>query len=289
MCEGATELVLTPTLIEWGCDEDLWSETRNKQALLDLAEAGNEAKGRQRIEFLKAAIAKGSDGSAAPTSQRVPNHGPYRLLGPAPEGVDVASVEELLEKRSDHKAERDFESADAIQAQLSAIGVYLDDRKRTWEAARAPNGGFTLKGQPPEGVDVSAVEAILAKRRDAKKSKDFEAADELQAELLAMGVYVDDKKRTWSAARQAAQQRGFKLRGAAPEGVDVAVVESMLEKRIECKKQRDFDASDALQKELMEMGVYVNDKARTWEEATWSKVAREAGSGGSEAAVESAE
>jgi len=46
-----TEMKLTPTLIEWGVDAELWRETRNKQALLELAEAGDEAKARERIPF----------------------------------------------------------------------------------------------------------------------------------------------------------------------------------------------------------------------------------------------
>ena len=34
---------------------------------------------------------------------------------------------------------------------------------------------------------------------------------------------------------------------------------------------RDFEGSDQLQKELLSMGVYVNDRARTWEQAQWVK------------------
>jgi len=53
----------------------------------------------------------------------------------------------------------------------------------------------------PEGVDVSVVEAMLAKRVECKKVKDYDESDKLQAELLKMGVYVKDRERTWEAAQ----------------------------------------------------------------------------------------
>ena len=38
-------------------------------------------------------------------------------------------------------------------------------------------------------------------RARARKEKDYDTADALQAELKALGLYVDDKKRTYGAAR----------------------------------------------------------------------------------------
>ena len=75
--------------------------------------------------------------------------------------VDVEAVEALLEQRAEAKKERDYDTSDALQAQLKEMGVYIDDRKRTWCAARARNSGFTLRGNAPLGVDVAAV-AVLS-------------------------------------------------------------------------------------------------------------------------------
>ena len=51
-------------------------------------------------------------------------------------------------------------------------------------------------------VEMSAVvDALLARRTAARKEKDYDTADALQAELKALGLYVDDKKRTYGAAR----------------------------------------------------------------------------------------
>ena len=37
-------------LIDWGCDEELWSQVRNKKGLLDLLKKGDEERGRARIQ-----------------------------------------------------------------------------------------------------------------------------------------------------------------------------------------------------------------------------------------------
>lgn len=260
------ELALTPKLIELGCDEALWSEIRNKQALLDMEDS--EEKCRKRIEFLKSAVASGDDSSQARPARRP--DGPYELKGEAPEGVNVEAVQSLLARRLDAKKERDFETADELQAELLAMGIYVNDKQRKWEKAKAASGGFSLDGPVPEGVDEAVVAAMLEKRREAKRAKEFDAADQMQSELLAMGVWVNDKTKTWSATKDR-QPKGYKLVGEVPEGVEVEAVTALLAKRVEAKKARNFDESDRLQKELMVMGVYVNDKARTWEQSKWAK------------------
>ena len=83
-----TEMKLTPTLIEWGVDAELWRETRNKQALLELAEAGDEAKARERIAFLRKAVAGGHTKS---------NDRPYVLKGAVPAGEAQAGAEAQAE------------------------------------------------------------------------------------------------------------------------------------------------------------------------------------------------
>ena len=193
----------------------------------------------------------------------------YVLKGDAPPGLDMDAARAIFAKRAEAKRARDFDTADVFQAELRQMGIYVDDRKKTWEQAVNPDAPYTLQGRPPAGVDVEEVNARLAARRDAKKNKDFALADEIQDELLAKGVRIFDSKRAWGAIR--VEPKAFELKGAAPEGVDVAVVEAMLAKRVDAKKVKDWATSDELQGELLKMGVYVNDKTRTWEEARWVK------------------
>ena len=268
-------LALTPQLIELGCDEALWSEVRNKQALLDMVD--NEEQCRKRIEFLKRAVATGDDGSA-PSRKQARLAQPFTLFGEAPEGIDVAAVEALLAERVEAKKVRDFERADEIRAQLLTMEVYINDKQRSWSKAKTPSGGFSLKGPAPEGVDIAAVEAILEERTLAKKARDFGKADELQEQLTAMEVFVNDRERTWQARKEKREIKNlgpFTLVGAAPAGVDVSAVEALLAQRVECKKARDYDGSDKLQATLLKMGVYVKDRDRTWEAAQWVEAAAE--------------
>ena len=48
---------------------------------------------------------------------------------------------------------------------------------------------------------MAAVDALLARRAAARKEMDYDTADALQAELKALGLYVDDKKRTYGTAK----------------------------------------------------------------------------------------
>ena len=87
-----------------------------------------------------------------------------------------------------------------VQEELSKLGLWIDDRKRAWGARGAARGkaataddagsGYTLKGTPPAGVDVATVEEMLARRVAAKKARDFEVADALQAELMVRGTLL---------------------------------------------------------------------------------------------------
>lgn len=192
------------------------------------------------------------------------------LSGTPPEGIDLAVVEDLLAQRIEAKKARDFDGADELRGQLRTLGVYVDDRTRTWEAAKQASGGYKLQGSPPAGIDLPAVEALLTKRREAKKAREFGKADEMQQELLAMGVWIDDRERTWSALKS--EPKGYTLKGDPPPGVEAAAVDELLMKRLEAKKVREYETADALRAQLLEMGVYIDDKKRMWEAAKWTKV-----------------
>ncbi len=78
----------------------------------------------------------------------------------------------------------------ALAGSLRLVGFSLDP------AALARPGAAT--------VDAAAVEALLARRREARAAKDFAASDRLRDELVAMGVVIKDNRdgtTTWEAAR----------------------------------------------------------------------------------------
>lgn len=144
-----------PTILaEWGCDDELWSKIRAKRRLLQLANSGDEEEGRARIAKLKAAVAAEAVANASKegaAKAKVPNRSHakesggggakplsdgYSLDGEAPAGVDVASVEKLLADRVAAKLAREYGTADALQEQLEGMGVFCNDRQRTWSGER---------------------------------------------------------------------------------------------------------------------------------------------------------
>lgn len=201
--------------------------------------------------------------------------------------VDLNRVNELLSRRLDAKIDRDFDTADALRDELSAVhGVKVWDRERTWTAS-APRGRGGARGPrrdlpdahdyEREGggdADVDAIDAILLERLHAKMRRDFDRADELREELRALGVRVHDGRKAWKAGVSAdaadpwvrapkAYARVDGDVGLAP-GVDAAAVEDAVAARGLARREQRWDEADALLDDLLTLGVDVDDKARTW-------------------------
>ena len=54
-----------------------------------------------------------------------------------------------------------------------------------------------LRGHRFAPAELQEIDSLLGRRLAAKKKRDFETADGLQAELRAKGVEVDDRARSW--------------------------------------------------------------------------------------------
>jgi len=147
----------------------------------------------------------------------------------------------------------------------------------TPKAARAPkkakplSEGYTLRGALPDGFDAAPVEALLAQRVAAKLAKDYTLADQLQTDIASLGVFVNDRTRTWGTeepkkrtASKGAMPKEYTLKGDLPAGFDAAPVEALLAQRVAAKVARDYALADQLQKDIVALGVYLDDKVRTW-------------------------
>jgi len=223
---GADEgLVMPDKLAEWGCDEELWAAVRSKAALVKLVEAGDEEQARQRLALVR---------------------------------EKAATAEAKAKAKAEVRTEARAEAKTAAKPKRDASVQETPGNK-------AATGGYKLKGALPEGFDTIAVEALLARRVEAKKARDFETADALQEEITALGVYLNDNEHWWRVGKtRKASADDYKLEGTLPEGFDAAPVEALLARRVDAKKARDFETADALQKEVLALGVYLNDDARSW-------------------------
>lgn len=78
---------------------------------------------------------------------------PYTLYGLVPEGFDLEKAQRLVYARVRSKAAREFEQADLLQRKLSAMGVRLDDRWRTFSIGQSgeqqTEGEMSKPARPP--------------------------------------------------------------------------------------------------------------------------------------------
>jgi len=202
----AKAVVEMPSVLkDWGCDEDLWGLVRSKQPLIKLAEEGNEAAARERIEMLR--------NSPSITGANAPM--PAKL---AELGMDESLWSSVRSKGGLIKLVEEGDEA-AVKAKIAAIsravaaekerapptgGEAFELRKASRTArnsgAAQPLGEYKLEGSLPASLDAAAVASMMAKRVAAKKAKDFSVADLLQEELKGMGVQINDRARTYFAA-----------------------------------------------------------------------------------------
>ena len=124
-------------------------------------------------------------------------------LSALPEGTDALPAE-IDEKRKKFLAamDDDLNTADAIAALFEmarAINILLDNGGEA--AAGACLACFTelagvlgLLSQKEEEETDEVVEALIRERQAARKEKNFARADEIRAELLGMGILIEDTR-----------------------------------------------------------------------------------------------
>jgi cysteinyl-tRNA synthetase len=129
----------------------------------------------------------------------------YALVGDQPgDAVSGRMLEALLDDLNTpraitelhglrHRAQaQDRLALEELAASLRFLG-FLDDSAARW----------TERKHKAQGLDSSGVEALIAARMAARKSKNFAESDRIRDELLAMGIVLKDSKddTTWELAR----------------------------------------------------------------------------------------
>lgn len=134
-------------------------------------------------------------------------------------------------------------------------------------------------------VDLNQVNYLMSERLHLRKTGNFDEADAIRDELLEKhGVSVQDKKRTWRSGSRRMERRGAgrpgpSARDLGPLGHDYELakdagpnnsslsmdeIHNFLKERLQCKFSRNFQAADAIQRQLLEGGVIVNDASKEW-------------------------
>jgi len=140
--------------------------------LRKLARNGEEAMARKRIDSIRALVAEEEANPEAAAERKATNTAAFK------------AAREAASAKASPKEERAKE--------------FTNPRAANALAAKPLKAGYSLKGKVPEGFDGAAAEALVTERTAAKIARNFDKADELQVQIVAMGVRLDDRRRTWS-------------------------------------------------------------------------------------------
>lgn len=204
---------------------------------------------------------------------------------------DQAQLDGLLFERMMAKKKRDYDAADRVQDLLKGAGVYVDDRTRTYEI-RVPR---PKREELPEKVYARSIEddsnialaphdyeqlvARLQARQRAVRHRDWSSARAIRDELDAVAgqcgcrLVLDDDAGTFrfsTSKAKAPRHRDDEITHEytrEEEGCsrdDGEAIDALLTARVRAKRCRDFGRADELRDELRALGVFVDDRRRTF-------------------------
>ena len=196
-------------------------------------------------------------------------------------------IHTLIKERMECKFARDFQSADAIQAELQQAGVEVHDGFKEWRADGEQwgrsnrsrdrddfdgSGVRTVKeyfqrgpGMGLSEEDTSAISALVAERSEAKSVTDYNRADEIFATLQGKyNVNVDDKNGQWSLLHEE-YLLSKEDTAMVPNDEMIKKIGTMLGERILARKSRNFQMADDIRDELRDdYMVEVDDQVKEW-------------------------
>jgi len=201
--------------------------------------------------------------------------------------VDVAAVEALIQERNDARKNSDFSKADAILDTLkNEHRVFVFDRHSRWRVWRQSDHGYQRHNygetghnyqrellEEEAGADplpaekVTVINDLLAARLQAKCSRDFDKADEIRDQLIALGVSINENNRSWKYKDHGPLGHNYERAEDDESDLDeekLARINNLLRDRLQAKLRKQFDVSDERLEELTTMGVVVSEKPRGW-------------------------
>ena len=212
-------------------------------------------------------------------SHQFSNRGYVRSQGSLPlSAEDEAYVQEQIDRRTEAKRDRDFRTADGIREDLQReFDVSINDKMKLWSVGgvfEEENGGGRDRPGRQRGVytrrgggdlsdeAVEEIEGLLKERYECKKFRDYDRADEIRADLQnRFDVKIDDRSGEW---RIDTDEYFPSSTGDLTEE-NISHVTEKLRERFQYKRDRDYDAADAIRDELREQyGVSVDDRTKEW-------------------------
>jgi len=206
------KIPLPSALKQLGCDDELWGKIRAKEAFVRLIEAGDEAGAQARLDQVRNApsITGSADWSLPPIlaewgcdaelwSKIRAKRALLNLASSGEEELGRARIEKIRAIVTTEAEAPPAKPAPRAAAKSKSTRSKSQDGAKGGGGAKPLRDGYSLKGEPPTGIDIGTIEQLLAERVAAKLAKEYGQADALQAQLEGMGVCCNDRQRTWSA------------------------------------------------------------------------------------------
>jgi cysteinyl-tRNA synthetase len=201
-----------------------------------------------------------------------------RGAGPINSSLSEEEIHAFLAERLQCKLNRDYSTADAIQAELLAAGVVMLDKKKEWRADGATWDEFSARkysaSQHSTSTEHAAeIQAMVDERAQAKSERLYNKADALRDDLVdTFDVVVDDRLLEWSVGgdfgsvtnNKRDEFMPFSLAPGSPDTDDHDEVQRLIEQRDVARADRDYGMADQIREELKEKNVYIDDRKRQW-------------------------
>lgn len=196
---------------------------------------------------------------------------------------DQEHIQAQVEARHQAKRDRNFDLADSIREELQdEYDVMINDKIKLWSVGgdfgtdggpKKPGWNYTRRGGGNLSEDqVQQVQSLLKDRFQAKREKDYQGADDIQQQLFEdCNVLVDDKNSEWHVDSDEYVPAGSNALGLPSEQIEA--ISAKVQKRIECKKQKDYEMADVIRDELKDgFGVLIDDRTKEWRQVDGSSL-----------------
>lgn len=135
-----------------------------------------------------------------------------------------------------------------------------------------------------DDIDVESIEDLIAQRNNAKRDRDFRRADGIRSQLkFNFRVVLNDRDCTWSTnsanvgpirpmRHSLADDLGqtghdyklYHLAGNSISSLSEDMIHQLIAERMKCRLDRDFDRADAIQQQLIDAFVQLDDHRKLW-------------------------
>eukprot|EP00927_Polykrikos_kofoidii_P073124 TRINITY_DN6919_c0_g1_i3.p1 TRINITY_DN6919_c0_g1~~TRINITY_DN6919_c0_g1_i3.p1 ORF type:complete len:475 (-),score=95.70 TRINITY_DN6919_c0_g1_i3:197-1525(-) len=175
------------------------------------------------------------------------------------------AIQDKINSREEARKTKDWQQADSLRDELRRQGVELDDKESMWRTSGGRSGSYSGGPRDTEANDdhIAHIRKLVAERERFRASQDFDSADEMRRQLLALGVEVYDNDRVWKSSDG--------LQGVIITGgheVDCHLHESdimsQVTQREEARSNKNWSQADSIRDDLRRAGVELLDNSKTW-------------------------